>query len=78
MWNEKRQHGSYVVVSPIEYLILGEPSDGPQAESFGIPQSTESEQDIPSVFLEECQQHCDSFVREETHQDLRNTTTFVF
>lgn len=52
--------GSNVVVSPIECLILGEPSDSPQAESFGIPQSTESEQDIPSVFLEECQQHlCD-------------------
>ena len=60
VWNEKRQHGSSAVVSPIECLILGEPSDSPQAESFGIPQSTESEQDIPSVFLEECQQHlCD-------------------
>lgn len=54
VWNEKRQNGNNVIILPIDCLILDEPADNPESESFGIPHSTDSPQKVSSIFLEVC------------------------
>ena len=57
VWNEKRKHGSNVVIPPVDCSLLDEPTDNPTSESFGIPHNADSPVNVPRVFLEECTQY---------------------
>ena len=57
VWNEKREHGSNVVIQPVDCLPLNTLNDNNLVgESFGIPHNANFQVNVPRVFLEECQQ----------------------